>query len=233
MKVLAIGAHPDDLEILCAGTLFRLKEQGAEISLCVLTDGSAGHREIPAGRLRGIRRKEAENAARFLGANLYWLGVQDEMLFDDKPTRLELVQVVRKAKPNLVFCHAENDYHHDHQAAYKLSFSATFIAGLKNVKTRASAIAKTPVLYQMDTLSGMGFLPEEYVDISNTLGNKLKMLLMHESQVNWLMAHDRIDIGEMVTAQARFRGLQSGVRHAESFCLVRGWGRVPVKRLLP
>jgi len=85
MKILAIGAHPDDLEILCAGTLFRLQARGAQISLCVLTDGSAGHREIPPARLRKIRRQEAGKAARFLGAELYWLGIQDEMLLMTNP----------------------------------------------------------------------------------------------------------------------------------------------------
>jgi len=133
----------------------------------------------------------------------------------------------------MVFCHAENDYHHDHQAAFHLSFSATFIAALKNIKSGAPSVDKTPLLYQMDTLSGIRFEPEEYVDISSGLQDKLKMLSIHRSQVEWLKHHDGMDISEMVTVQARFRGLQSGVKYAESFRLVRGWGRVPVKRFLP
>jgi len=233
MKILAVGAHPDDIEILCAGTLFRYKDLGAQISLCVLTDGSAGHRLIAGPRLKAIRKKEAEAAAKFLGARLFWLGFKDEMLFEDKPTRLKLIETIRQAAPDIVFCHAENDYHQDHQAAFRLCLAASFIASLKNVKTRSRALDKLPGLYQMDTLSGIGFYPEEYVDISKSLKEKLKMLSMHVSQLKWLMDHDHVDILELVTTQARFRGLQCGKRYAECFSLVRGWGRLLTARLLP
>jgi len=233
MRVLAIGAHPDDLEILCGGALFRFKEQGAKIFSCVLTDGSAGHRLIPADKLRQIRKREAESAARFLGAKLFWMGVKDEFLFDDEHTRLKLIEFIRQAKPDLVFCHSEKDYHQDHQAAFKLCFAASFIAGLKNVKTHSEALFKTPFLYEMDTLTGIGFEPEEYVDISEAFKYKLKMLSKHKSQLKWLKDHDKIDIADLIYSQAHFRGYQSGVELAESFRLVRGWGRVPVKRVLP
>jgi len=233
MRVLAIGAHPDDIEILCGGALFRFKEQGARIFLCVLTDGSAGHRLIPADKLRQIRKRESEAAAKFLGAKLFWLGIKDEFLFDDEHTRLKLIEVIRQARPDLVFCHAENDYHPDHQAAFQLSFAGAFIAGLNNVKTRSRALEKSPLIYQMDTLAGIGFEPEEYVDISESFKYKLKMLSKHKSQLKWLKDHDKIDIADLIYSQAHFRGYQSGVELAESFRLVRGWGRVPVKRVLP
>lgn len=233
MRVLAIGAHPDDIEILCAGTLFRLKEQGAKVSLCILTDGAAGHRLIHADKLKLTRKREAESAAKFLGAKLFWLGIRDEFLFDDEPTRLKLIEVIRQARPELIFCHAENDYHQDHCAAFRLCFAASFIAGLNNVKTHTDALDKTPVLYEMDTLAGVGLNPEEYVDISKTFGYKLKMLSRHKSQVKWLKDHDKMDIADLVYCQAHFRGFQSGVELAESFRLVRGWGRMPVKRILP
>jgi LmbE family N-acetylglucosaminyl deacetylase len=233
MKVLAVGAPPDDIEILAAGTLFKYKEKRAEISICVLTDGSAGHREIPAMRLKKIRKNEAQNAAKFLGSDFFWLGIKDEMLFDDEPTRLKLIEIIRRAKPDVMFCHSESDYHQDHQAASKLCFASSFIASITNVKTKSPALEKVPYLYQMDTLSGIGFQPEEYVDISSQLDRKLKMLDKHGSQVKWLRDHDNIDIQEMVATQARFRGLQASVEYAESFRLVRRWGRVPTERLLP
>jgi len=233
MRILAIGAHPDDLEILCAGTLFRYKEQGAEIFLCILTDGSAGHRLIPPAKLKKIRSSEAREAAKFLGAKLFELGIKDEMLFDNEPTRLKLIEVIRKARPDVVFCHAQNDYHPDHQAAFQLSFAASFIANLKNVKTRTVAPEKVPYLYEMDTLTGIGFEPEEYVDISGNYRNKLNMLFRHKSQAKWLADHDKIIIEELVGTQARFRGYQCGVKFAEGFRLVRGWGRIPTTRILP
>lgn len=233
MRVLAIGAHPDDVEILCAGTLFRCRARGDKVSLCILTDGSAGHKKLGSEKLARIRKKEAEAGAKFLGADFYWLGLPDEMLFDDEATRLQLIEVIRKAKPDLIFCHCGNDYHPDHQAGFRLAFSAGFIATLKNVKTNSPALKKVPYLYEMDSLTGIGFEPLEYVDISESLGQKLKMLKHHKSQLKFLEEHFGIKVLEMVQVQAQFRGYQAGVKYAEGFRLVPRWGAVPVKRVLP
>lgn len=233
MRVMAIGAHPDDVEILCAGTLFRYKARGDRVSVCILTDGSAGHKKISAQELAKIRKQEAEQAARFLGADFYWLGIRDEMLFDDEPTRMKLIEVIRRAKPDLILCHSQNDYHPDHQAGYRLAFSCGFIASLKNVKTQSPALTKVPYLYEMDNLTGIGFMPIEYVDISNSLTKKLKMLIKHKSQLKFLKEHFGIDVVEMVEVQARFRGYQAGVRYAEGFRLIPRWSAVPAKRVLP
>ena len=232
MKVLAVGAHPDDIEILAAGTLFKYREKGAEISICVLTDGSAGHREIPALRLKQIRKHEAQDAAKFLGARFFWMGIKDEILFDDQPTRLKLIEIIRRAKPDMMFAIRKMTTTMT-IGQRQTMFCRELYCALKNVKTKSPHLIKLPYLYQMDTLSGIGFEPEEYVDISKHLNKKLKMLERHKSQVKWLRDHDHVEIQEMVAVQTRFRGLQSSVKHAESFRLVRGWGRVPVQRLLP
>jgi len=226
MRVLAIGAHPDDVEILCSGTLFKSKRRGDKVSICVLTDGSAGHREIGAEKLKEIRRKESEDAVSFLGAKLYWLGLKDEMLFDDENSRLKLIEVIRQVKPEVILCPAQNDYHQDHQAGFKLSFSASFIASLKNITTNSKALSYVPALYEMDTIAGIGFEPMIYVDISGSLTSKLRMLSFHKSQVKWLKDHDGIDILDLVETQARFRGYQSGVSYAEGFRLVKRWGAI-------
>lgn len=233
MKIMAIGAHPDDVEILCAGTLFRCKERGDEIAVCILTDGSAGHTEIGAEKIKKIRKKEAKKASELLDAELFWLGIQDEMLFDDKKTRLKLIETIRRFRPELILTHSENDYHPDHRAGFQLAFSCGFIASLKNVKTKSPYLDFIPLIYMMDTLSGIGFEPEEYVNISDSLDKKLKMLLMHKSQLKFLKELNNVDMVEMVKVQARFRGYQAGVTYAEGFKVVRGWARTPSKRVLP
>ncbi|RPI99153.1 MAG: PIG-L family deacetylase, partial [Chloroflexi bacterium] len=73
-RVLAVGAHPDDLEILCGGTLARYARQGDHVTMAIATDGSAGHMLIPPEELAGIRRAEAQAAAALIGADLHWLG---------------------------------------------------------------------------------------------------------------------------------------------------------------
>lgn len=233
MRVMAAGAHPDDIEILCSGTLFRCRERGDEVSLCIVTDGAAGHSETASEELVGLRRAEAEAAAELLGAKLVWLGLPDERVYDDDPTRMMMVDAVREAGPDMVISHCAEDYHHDHRTVAKLVHDASFIASLPNIKTEHEPHSLVPVLYEMDTLAGVGFPPEEYVDISGTLPKKLDMLSCHSSQVKWLKDHDGIDILDFVTTVAKFRGLQCGVNYAEAFRLKRAWPRVPARRLLP
>ena len=85
----------------------------------------------------------------------------------------------------------------------------------------------------MDTLAGVGFTPEEYVDITDTIDIKIRMLECHESQMTWMREHDKIDMAEFVTSVARFRGLQCGVRYAEGFRRLRVYPRMTPDRLLP
>jgi LmbE family N-acetylglucosaminyl deacetylase len=233
MNVLAIGAHPDDLEILCAGTLARCAERGDRVTMLVMTDGSAGHAEIPAAELARLREGEARAVAALIGAEFVWLGLRDEFVFNDDPTRLLLLNAIRGARPDLILTHSPDDYHPDHRATSRAVFDASFIMGLPNVRTENPAHPGVATLYYFDTLAGHGFLPTEYVDISAAWETKRQMLACHATQVDWLRHHDAIDIFDFMETVARFRGLQCGVRHAEAFRLADAWPRVKPRRLLP
>src|SRR5438094_7772695 len=135
MRVLAIGAHPDDLEILCGGTLARFAGRGDAVTMLVMTDGSAGHAEIGAAELAVIREREARAAAAVIGAEFVWLGLPDEFVVNDEPTRVRLLNAIRGAQPDLILTHAREDYHPDHVATHASVFDASFIMGLPNVRT--------------------------------------------------------------------------------------------------
>jgi LmbE family N-acetylglucosaminyl deacetylase len=85
----------------------------------------------------------------------------------------------------------------------------------------------------MDNLAGMNFNPTEYVDISDEIDLKIKMLECHESQLKWMRDHDNIDFAEFVKVCSRFRGLQCGVQYAEAFCQELVWPKVTTRRMLP
>ncbi|MFN3650202.1 MAG: PIG-L deacetylase family protein [Armatimonadota bacterium] len=233
MNVLAIGAHPDDLEILCAGTLARCAEREDRVTMLIVTDGSAGHAEIPPDRLAGIREAEARAAAGVIGAELVWLGLRDEFVFNDEPTRLLLLNAIRGASPELILTHAPEDYHPDHRAVSRAVFDASFIMGLPNVRTENPAQPGVPALYYFDTLAGLGFTPAEYVDVTPAWETKCEMLRRHSSQVDWLQYHDQIDILGFMETVAKFRGLQCGVPFAEAFRPADAWPRRRPARLLP
>lgn len=233
MNVLAIGAHPDDLEILCGGTLARCRDRGDEVTMLLMTDGSAGHAEIPPDRLAEIRRAEANASADRIGAQFVWLGLRDEFVFNDEPTRLLLLDAIRGARPDLILTHNPDDYHPDHRATSRAVFDASFVMGLPNVHTSNPAHPGVAPLYYFDSLAGQSFMPTEYVDISGAWIAKREMLACHRSQVDWLRHHDRIDIFEFMEIVARFRGLQCGTAYAEAFRPADAWPRVRPYRLLP
>lgn len=233
MRVLAVGAHPDDLEILCAGTLARYVEAGHAVVMCVATDGTAGHMEIKPPELAEIREREARAAAEILGAEFIWLGFPDELIFNDEETRLVFVDAIRQARPDVIITHAPEDYHPDHRVVSRLVFDTSFIASLPNIETDHPAHPVVPPLYYMDTLAGKGFHPTEYVDITSTIETKHRMLACHASQVKWLKDHDDIDIVEFMEVVAKTRGIQSGVVFAEGFKHADVWPRTPAGRVLP
>jgi N-acetylglucosamine malate deacetylase 1 len=234
MRVLAVGAHPDDLEIMCAGTLARYIQAGVKVSMAIATDGRGGHMLIPPKELAEIRHREAERAAKIIGADFYWLGdYVDIMLFEDIRTRLHFVELIRKARPDLILTHNPEDYHPDHRIVSRLMFDASFVSGLKNVRTESPFHPGVQPLYYFDTPSGANFHPTEYVDITETFEIKREMLACHESQIKWLKDHDNVDMFQMMEGLIRTRGFQSGVMFAEAFRPEPVWPRLRTYRVLP
>jgi len=232
-SVLAVGAHPDDIEIVCAGTLAKYASQGVKVSIAVATDGSAGHMVIPPKELAEIRHEEAKNAARIIGADFYWLGFGDEMLPGDINTRLRFVEVIRRAKPDVILTHSPEDYHPDHRALSRLMFEASFVSGLKNVQTETPYHPGVQPLYYFDTISGLNFHPTEFVDITRTFEIKQQMLSCHKSQLQWLKDHDDVDFLFMTETLVRTRGYQSGAQFAEAYRSETVWPRPRTYRVLP
>ena len=234
MNVLVVSAHPDDIEINCAGTVKRMVDRGDTVYVCNLCNGDMGHMEIKSPELAAIRLKESASAAAVTGAKyLPPVGYDLKLYHQDKPTRDKVVDVIRLAKPDLIITHSPDDYMSDHVAVGKLVFDASFCASLPNYETKQSNIVSVCPIYYMDNLGAFNFTPTEYVDISGEIEFKLKGLNCHQSQLKWMKDHDKIDFAETVRTFSRMRGLQAGVMYAEAFKQLSGWGRMTVKRLLP
>ena len=233
MKVLAVGAHPDDLEIGCGGTLARLKDQGHEIAMCVMARGDVGHKVIPPEELSEIREAEARAGAARLGADFFLIGYGDLAIPDSEEAVARITEVIRQVRPDFIITHPQNDYMRDHSRTGELTFEASFAASIPHLYPDLEAIEDVVLVYEMESLGGVGFLPEHYVDISDVLERKLAALREHDSQVQWLLDHDKIDVCEMVTTLARFRGIQCGVQYAEAFRERRAYLRGRPARFLP
>lgn len=233
MNVLAVGAHPDDLEILCAGTLAKFSKEGHKVIMAHTCNGNKGHHHIPSDELARIRDKEADTSARIIKAKHINLDIEDADAYLEREQVLKCVELIRKAKPDVIITHSPDDYMSDHIVTSKLIFNASFIATLPHAKTEHRYFEKITPIYYMDTVAGVKFQPTDYVDISRTFATKKKMLSCHKSQLKWLKEHDKTDILEFIETIARFRGLQCGVLYAEGFQRAEAWGRNITKRLLP
>ncbi len=234
MRILALGAHPDDLELMAGGTLHKCVLRGDAVTMVCLTNGNMGHVSILPAELRNVRRAEAARASEVIGADFEWLDFPDEWLFSEsKEARQKVVEVVRKRQPDLVITHAPGDYHPDHRATYHLVFAATFLATIPHLNSGHPALKKVPEVFLMDTLGGFGTDPDWYVDVTTEYGTKVEALSQHESQLQWMRDHSGIDFANWMRIVAEYRGLQTGVRYAEAFSRERRWPGVSTERLLP
>ena len=235
MNVLAVGCHPDDLEIGCGGTLAKYAKQGHKVVMCHVANGNMGHAVIMPDELRSIRIEEAKAAGLKLGEiEVITLNIPDlEVDSRDKAVVVKMIDVIRYVRPNLIITHGPEDYMKDHVEVSRLVFDASFSSSVPHMETNHTFYPKVAPLYYMDTLAGVGFLPMEYVDVSAEIEEKLSALNCHQSQIKWMLEHDRIDFLDFVRTVSKFRGLQCGAAYAEGFRRCEAWPRILAGRLLP
>lgn len=235
MNILCVAAHPDDVELQCAGTLARYTQLGHTVTIAIFTNGNMGDAIIKPDELGAIREKEARNAAAVIGANFIWGGVDDEHVFPSPDQRRLMIDILREADPDVIFTHSPNDYHPDHRYVGQLVFDSYFQKGLPFIPGQslpACRFAKAQ-LYYMDNSGGINFLPTEYVDITETFEIKKQMLLCHKTQFVAMQDLANTDMIEMLETQAKFRGMAAGCKYAEGFTRLDAYQRGLTYRVLP
>jgi len=234
LRVLAVGAHPDDLEILCGGTLARFCRDGHDVVMCHVTSGDRGSYVGTSAEVAAIRDGEAQRAAEICGAEHATLGLHDGEVNAADPAQQRLViDLVRETRPDLILTHHPGDYMSDHNEVARLVFDCSFHATLPLLETDRPHHSTVTPIYYMDSVMGLGFQPTEYVDVSDVIETKTSMLEAHQSQLVWLRDHDGVDIVEQMRVATRFRGLQCGAQYAEGFIPCLTWLRGTTRRLLP
>lgn len=245
-RILALHAHPDDVEFLASGTLALLSGLGHDITIVTMTAGDCGSDIHPAGEISSIRRREAAASAARIGAAYDCLEFLDLAIFVDDPSRRKVTWALRRHRPEIVLTASPVDYHCDHEATSKLVVDACFGCSAPNYDASAygsdPALPAIPHLYFMDPTEGRdrdGNLvrPQFVVDISSVITSKTEMLECHESQRAWLRRQhgidDFVEIGKSWSAN---RGELAGVAYAEGFRQYKGhpWPGDPLlESLLP
>jgi len=238
--VLAVGAHADDCEFCCGGTLARFAKTDHKVFICNML---VGDKAEPPGKTEAeviaTRRKEAEDSAAVIGAELIYgaLDIKDgEFNSITKEINDRFIDVVRYTNPDIIITHPPSDYIHDHHLTSQLVFHATHFCAIPRYETRHKAISKSPRIYYMDAIAGVEFVPYEFVDITDTLETKIQMLSMYKSQLAFVekdSGFHQTDLMDFLRTTAAYRGNQCGVRYAEGFKRLNAWLRNPVSRDLP
>jgi len=222
--ILAIHAHPDDIETLSAGTLALLSRAGHRVTIVTVTAGEGGSTDYSPEETGAIRQAEGKAAAAVIGADYGCLGIPDLSVFNDDPTRRAVTEAIRRAAPDIVVGPSPVDYHPDHEAVAVLVRDACFASSVPNYRTGPSAaLPAIPHLYMMDSIGGrdrdgVRIIPEFGADITSTLDAKRQMLAQHKSQDAWVAKqHDIADHLSSMEKWSRRRGRDFGVEAGEGF----------------
>lgn len=225
LDILAFGAHPDDVELSCAGTLAVEIHNGKSVGIIDLTQGEMGTRGTPE-----IRAQEAQAAADVLGVSLRKnLGFKDALFSNDEPHKREVVNIIRQYRPQVIFCNAITDRHIDHGRASQLVSEACFLSGLKNYKTHFDGLnqeawrpAKVYHYIQWHDIK-----PDFVVDVSKTIQKKIKAVKAYESQFYNPKSKEpetpitSSNFMESISYRAKNFGRIIGVDYAEGFTVER------------
>jgi LmbE family N-acetylglucosaminyl deacetylase len=199
IRVLALGAHPDDIEAGCGGALLRYSRKGHRVFLMIMTEGELG------GDAH-VRATEQGDAGKILGAEkIFWGGYPDTAIPNDRGVVQKIERVVREVDPHLIFVHFPEDTHQDHRNLAMSTMSAT-------------RYTKNVLFYEGPTTQQ--FAPTVFVDVDTVLEEKIKALQAHASQVNKTNV-EGLSIVDVTRSGAHFRGIQGRVRNAEAFVPLR------------
>jgi len=189
LKIIMIGAHPDDCDIKGGGTAALFVQMGHQVKFVSVTNGDAGHMEEGGGMLAKRRMAEAKEAGRRLGVTYDVLDHHDGELLATLPIRLEIIRIIREWDADVVISHRSNDYHPDHRYTAVLVQDAAYMVGVPNIAADTPPLRKNPVfLYFQDNFQKPNpFEPDIAVDISSVFDKKIDALDAHESQFyEWL-----------------------------------------------
>ena len=199
VDILAIGAHPDDVEYGCGGTLVKYVKAGHRVFLYIATHGSFGG-------TGSIRSEEMEASAKHMGASdLFWGGYTDTQIPMSQDLISEIEVVIGKVKPKFILTHWRDDTHQDHR-----NLTACTLAATRYI----------PNFLFYESPSSQNFNPNVYMDISEVLDDKIELLKIHASQISKTNIEETTII-DIAASAATFRGIQARVRYAEGFASQR------------
>ena len=189
LRILVIGAHPDDCELKAGGVATMYRQAGHHVKFVSMTNGEAGHQSLDPSELIEVRRSESDAVASLLGIEYEVLGNRDGRLQPTLEARFELIALIRRFKPDLILTHRPNDYHPDHRATSILVCDAAYMVIVPHIVPGVPALRLNPVIaYLSDHFQRpVPFQPTIVVDVEPVLDRIIDQMACHRSQFfEWL-----------------------------------------------
>lgn len=221
LDILAFGAHPDDVELSCSGTLAKLIAEGKKVGIIDLTRGELGTRGTDI-----TRAEEAAEASKILGITVREnLKMKDGFLQNSEEYQMRIIKILRKYQPDIVFANAIDDRHPDHAKAAKLTSDACFLSGLRKIETSENGIPQEVwrPKHIFNYIQWKNIKPDFVIDITGYMDVKIKSCLAYKTQFYDPTSSEPTtpittkDFLESITYRAQDFGRLSGVDYAEGF----------------
>lgn len=223
LDILAIGVHPDDIELGCAGTIINEVRNGKKVGIVDMTQGELGTRGT-----KETRKTEAENAGKILGVVVREnLKMRDGFFVNDEAHQLQMIQVIRKYQPEIVLANILDDRHPDHGRAGRLIADACFLSGLVKIQTNdenGQPQGRWRPKIVLHYLQDWHHEPDILVDITDSIDKKMESILAYTTQFNNENNYEGLqtyisspEFLDSVVARARVFGKKIGVKYAEGF----------------
>lgn len=221
LDVLAIGVHPDDVELSCAGVLLVEKKNGKKTGIVDLTQGELGTRGTAE-----TRREEAAKAGTILGVDIREnLGLADGFFQNDRESQVKIIEAIRKYQPEIILCNAPEDRHPDHGRSARLVSDATFLSGLVKIETIVDGVKQQPwrPKYVLHYIQDRFLQPNFVVDITEVFETKLEAIKAYATQFHnpglngpetYISTPDFLD---SIVYRSKMLGKMIGVKYAEGF----------------
>ena len=237
LTVLCASAHPDDIELQCAGTLIRYVKEGHKVHMAIAATGNVGSKIHTGPEIEAIRAVEAQKGAEVIGAELTIMGFLDGEVWQDNATWKKYVDLIRRTNPDVILTHDRDDYVHDHSNVGEMVYRAAIWASVANIPdTEYPPIDHIPTVFYFETLGTLRVAPpDHYVDITQEYEQKILAFKQHASQHgDFLEKQFGVkDWFEYVEVLNKLRGFQCGCKYAEAFRVVQTWPNHKPYRLLP
>ena len=225
-KILVVGAHVGDAELMAGGIMIKHAKAGNEVTIAHVSKGERGHPSLSPKQYATQKEREALESAKLMGVKVIFMPYEDALIPNNEEARLKLAEEIRKIKPTTVITHWVGSYHKDHENTSRIVKDAIFLASMHDLPIEGEPYSVSKLYFAENWEDPLNFVPEVYVDISEVFEEYKKAIEVHEFATGKFWGFNYIDY---YTSLARIRGIEVRTRYAQALMPDKSWASYRVK----